>query len=79
MKEDEIKQKLTEHARNISEEFNEAPVVVIVAGLEKAGISRCMAGWANVAQGQNREGRLRDRLGILQTMIQFEFIEHLPQ
>ena len=65
----EIEHKLKEEAQRISENFNGAPVVVIVAGDSKAGIPRVMT-------GSNVKGRLRDLLGILQVSIQIESLKH---
>ncbi|MBU2213378.1 hypothetical protein KKC44_04300 [Patescibacteria group bacterium] len=64
-----IEHLLKEEAKKISSKFNDAPVIVIVAGDSKAGTPR-------VITGSTVTGRLRDLLGILQTAIQIETLKH---
>lgn len=74
MNQNEIQAKLNHKAKAISEEFNGAPVVIIVAGSKGAGIPACTTGWSQIVE--EREGRLRDLLGILETAKQIESYRH---
>jgi hypothetical protein len=74
MNEKQIQTRLNERASELSTEFNEAPVVIIVAGSQSAGIPACITGRANLGEG--REERLRDLLGILETAKQIETRKH---
>jgi len=65
---------LNKKAKEISEKFNGAPVVVIIAGSKNSGIPKTITGWANLGEG--REGRLRDLLGILEASKQIESLNH---
>jgi len=67
-----IEFELKEEAKRISDKYNRAPVVIIVAGSKDAGIIRCMT----ASTLQERVDRLRDLLGILQTSIQIESTKH---
>lgn len=68
---------LNKKAEEISEEFNGAPTVVIVAGSKDARIPICTTGRANLGEG--REGRMRDLLGILEAAKQIESYRHLRE
>ena len=70
----EIKQDLRQEAERISQEYDGAPVVIIVAGSAEAGVPACTTAFANLSKG--RKGRLRDLLGILQTAMQIETLNH---
>lgn len=76
MNKEEIKIKLVQNAKKISEELNNVPVLVIVAGSKKAGIDRCFTGYSHLGEG--REGRLRDMIGILETAKHIEVLNHFP-
>jgi len=68
----EVKEEITKDAKNISERYQGAPVVIIVGGLKKAGVPSCVTGrWI-----PHSEDRLRDRVGIMQTAIQIESFNH---
>ena len=69
---DEIEKRLKREATKLSEEFNGAPVVLIVGGDTQAQIPRTMT--ASSIKG--KDVRLRDLLGILQTSIQIESWKH---
>jgi len=69
---DEIEKRLKRQATKLSEEFNGAPVVLIVGGDTQAQIPRTMT--ASSIKG--KDVRLRDLLGILQTSIQIESWKH---
>jgi len=70
-----IKEEIKEDAKNISERYNNAPVVIIVGGSQKAGVPLSItARWI-----PDSEDRLRDRIGIMQTAIQIESFEHFFQ
>jgi hypothetical protein len=78
MKEKDIQTTLNEKASELSEKvFNNAPVVIIVAGSQRAEIPACMTGRANLGEG--REERLRDLLGILETAKQIETRKHFTR
>lgn len=68
----EIQSKLSAHAKAISEELNGAPVVVIAAGSRDANIGATVT----EAHIPGDDVRLRDLLGILQTAIQIESMQH---
>ncbi len=70
-----IKESLKLHAQKISEEQNGAPIIIIAAGSNNAGISGTITAWANLADDGN--GRLRDLLGILETAKQLETLKHV--
>lgn len=65
----EIEIALKAEAERISQQYNGAPVVILVAGSTEAGVPRVMT-------ASNLKGRLRDLLGILQTAIQIESWKH---
>jgi len=73
----EIKNKLFQNAKKISKELNSAPVVIIVAGSKEAGIPRCFTGYSHL--GDERDGRLRDLVGILETAKHIEVLNHFPK
>ena len=65
--------KLKREAQRISDEHENAPVVIIVGGSRSAGIRETMtATWIK----EGREERLRDLLGLLQVSIQIESLKH---
>jgi hypothetical protein len=68
---DSIEMKLSNMAKEISKEYDGAPVVIIVGGTGKKGLTRCMTGFSHYGKS-----RLRDLLGILQTSIQIETLKH---
>jgi len=70
-KSDFIEKELSKKAKEISKEYDEAPVVIIIAGTGKEGLTRCITGFSH-----HDECRLRDLLGILQTSIQIETLKH---
>ena len=70
----EIKAELKVMAQEISQQFNGAPVVVVVGGSTKHDVPAVAAGWANLVEG--REGRFRDVVGLLQSAIQIEAFQH---
>jgi hypothetical protein len=74
IRENVLIRELNKKAKEISEEFNGAPVVVIIAGSKNSGIPKTITGWANLGEG--REGRLRDLLGILEASKQIESLNH---
>ncbi len=71
----QIMKEIQPEADRISGKVGGAPVVVIIAGLKEAEVPRCVTVSSNLSK--NREGRLRDLLGILQTAIQIESLDHL--
>lgn len=71
----EISQELNRYAQDISEQFNCAPVVISVAGSKSSGVRATTTVFVNL--GKDREGRMRDKLGILQAATQIEAYEHL--
>ena len=68
---DPLELELSAEAARLSQRLNGAPVVIVVAGDESAGIPRTMT-----ATGSATSMRLRDLLGILQTAIQIESWKH---
>ena len=68
----EIEKKLKSEARRISTDHNGASVVIIVAGSSDAKIPRTMT----ASSITDKDPRLRDLLGILQTSIQIESWKH---
>jgi len=70
--EDKIELELKQEAQRISERYNGAPAIIIVAGSKEAGVKRVMT--ASYSTGE--EFRLRDLVGILQTSIQIESWKH---
>ena len=70
--EDDFEKDLKVEAQRLSDQFSGAPVIIIVAGDQKADIPRTMTASA-FRPGENR---LRDLLGILQTSIQIETLKH---
>lgn len=70
----QVKADLHQKAREVSEHFGGAPVVVVVGGSSEHGIEATMTGWSNLVEG--REGRFRDILGILESAIQIESFLH---
>lgn len=73
--ESDLRRKLQQEAERISSENNDSPVVVIIAGSKDAEVGACTAAWANL--GEDREGRMRDLLGILEAAKQIEAHRHL--
>lgn len=71
----ETRKKLRAEAGRISEQFGRAPVAIIVAGKADAGVRATVTEFANL--GERREGRLRDKLGILEVAKQIESKRHL--
>ncbi len=68
----QIKEEITEEAKILSDRYQGAPVVIIVAGSKKANVGACItARWI-----PDSEDRLRDRVGIMQTAIQIESFDH---
>ena len=63
---------LVMEAKRISENFNGAPVVIILAGEEKAKVSRCMT----ASSLEFQSFRLQKLLGILETSKQIETLKH---
>ena len=66
---DSIELELKNEAERISAAHNGAPVVILVAGDQEAGIRRVMT-------ASTIKGRLRDLIGVLQTSIQIETLKH---
>jgi hypothetical protein len=66
-----VEKSLQSQAQKISRQFHGAPVVIIVAGSRKAEIPRCMLG-STLHAGT----RLRDLVGILETVKQIETLKH---
>ena len=67
-----IKAELHRDAQAISERYNGAPVVTVVAGSESAKVPATITAFSNLG-----EGRMRDQLGILQASIQIEALDHI--
>ena len=70
-----IKAELHRDAQAISERYNGAPLVIVVAGSESAKVPATITAFSNLGEG--REGRMRDQLGILQASIQIEALDHI--
>jgi len=69
----QIKEEIKEEAKNLSDRYQGAPVVIIVAGSKEADVGACITGrWI-----PGSENRLRDLVGIMQTAIQIESFDHL--
>jgi len=77
IRENVLIRELNKKAKEISKEFNSAPVIIIVAGSKNAGITKTTTGWANLVEG--KEGRLRNLLGILEASKQIESLKHLKK
>lgn len=75
MPNEEMQRRLEEKSAELSEEFNGAPVVIVVAGSEASGVRGCKIAWANLGEGS--EGRMRDVLGILEAAKQIHAYNHL--
>jgi len=69
----QIKEEITKEAKNLSDRYQGAPVVIIVAGSKKADVGACITGRFI----PDSEDRLRDLVGIMQTAIQIESFQHL--
>lgn len=69
-----IEKHLRKEAQRLSEEYDGAPVIIVVGGDSATNIPRTML--ASCIEGRGREVRLRDLLGILQTAIQIETLKH---
>jgi len=67
-----IEKQLQPQAERISQAYKGAPVIIIVGGSSQAAIPRSMT--ASTLHGKGY--RLRDLLGILQTVIQIETLKH---
>ncbi|MFX1534099.1 MAG: hypothetical protein ACFFDI_07690 [Promethearchaeota archaeon] len=68
----QIKKEIFEEAKKLSDKYDGAPVVIIVAGSKEARVLQCLTGWAF----PDKETRLRDIVGVLQTAIQIESLRH---
>jgi len=68
----DIEKRLKEEANRISEEMGGAPIVIVAGGDTDANIPRTMT----ASSIKDKEVRLRDLLGILQTSIQIESWKH---
>jgi hypothetical protein len=67
----EIEKELRPKAKEISRQYNDAPVLIIVAGTDDVPRVMTASSFEN--------GRLRDLLGILQTAIQWETHKHFSR
>jgi hypothetical protein len=70
----EIRAQLHAKAREVSEIFQGAPVVIVVGGSTQHNVPATVAGWANMTQ--EREARFRDVIGVLQSAVQIESFWH---
>lgn len=68
----QIKKEIFEEAKKLSNKYDGAPVVIVVAGSKEARVLQCLTGWAF----PDKETRLRDIVGVLQTAIQIESLAH---
>tara|TARA_R110002096_G_scaffold52142_3_gene136020 strand:+ start:342 stop:689 length:348 start_codon:yes stop_codon:yes gene_type:complete len=68
------KERLHQAAEELSLEMGGAPIVVVAGGSADHGVEATVAGWANLSD--QREGRFRDVVGILQSAIQLESFFH---
>ena len=68
-----IKEEITKEAKNLSDRYQGAPVIILVAGSKKADVGACITGRCI----PDSEDRLRDLVGIMQTAIQIESFQHL--
>jgi len=68
-----IRVELFEVANTLSEKYDGAPVVIVVGGLREARVLHCITGW----KFPGEKTRLRDIVGVLQTAIQIESLDHL--
>jgi hypothetical protein len=67
-----IEKELKSEAEQLSARYGNAPVVIIVGGINRKDVPRTMT----ASSFKNSEGRLRDLLGILQASIQIESLKH---
>jgi hypothetical protein len=68
---DPLEKELLNDAEELGQRYHGAPVVIIVGGSREAEVPRCITA-SNMHEGY----RLRDLLGILQTVIQIETLKH---
>ncbi len=69
----QIKEEIKKEAKILSDRYQGAPVVIIIAGSKKADVGACITGRCI----PDSEDRLRDLVGIMQTAIQIESFQHL--
>jgi hypothetical protein len=72
-----VEVQLEKEAKRISEQYGNAPVVIVVGGVTGSrSLTRTMTASAHIGSNGG-PGRLRDLLGLLQTSIQIESWKHM--